>query len=570
MLSITRWLLGPLAVSAALAAVLAIPPLSDVRAMAEPVVAEAPAGADLALVPADAVGFVHIRLADLWKNEMLSGIRKTWERAGDKALAALDQQFVPAPSTIDRATAFVVLDEATKQPQVFGIASFSRPFAPDKVAASYLPDAAKTTVAGKDVYTDARRGVAITFPDKRNILIGMPGALEAYLGRKITHDGPIAAAIKLTETKPIVAAVNISALPIPPGALDSVPEKIRPALRAEQLLISLDFAESAKIEIKAAYKDAAAAGEAETAVHGLIKLGRDQLAKQKKEIEDKLFDPKAKLPRPSEELPETLAGVFALGAMSRIDDLLADPKLIVRDGKDLAFTAAVPKEIVIGPIAVSAIGLGLLLPAVQKVRAAASRVSSANNLKQIGLAIHNYHDANGHFPTDITDKNGKPLLSWRVAILPYIEQQNIYQKFKMDEPWDSENNATWSKMAIKTFLSPSSPTPHDKDGYGLTNYLGVKGPGAAFEPGKKLKFTDFTDGTSNTVMVVESSAAIPWAKPGDYPFDPKKPLAKLEGPGTPGLCQMLLADGSVRVVNMKTVSEKTLKAAFTRNGNEVL
>src|SRR5438132_8532158 len=91
-------------------------------------------------------------------------------------------------------------------------------------------------------------------------------------------------------------------------------------------------------------------------------------------------------------------------------------------------------------IAIIAILIGLLLPAVQKVREAAGRAQSQNNLKQIALAVHNYHDVYGHFPQDITDKNGKPILSWRVAILPFIEQDNVYKMFKLDEPWDSENN----------------------------------------------------------------------------------------------------------------------------------
>src|SRR5947209_6510766 len=75
--------------------------------------AQPPAAApELALVPADAAGFVHVRLADIWKNDMFLQMRKTWERAGPKALAALDMQFVPAPSTLSRATAFMLIDKA--------------------------------------------------------------------------------------------------------------------------------------------------------------------------------------------------------------------------------------------------------------------------------------------------------------------------------------------------------------------------------------------------------------------------------------------------------------------------
>ena len=84
--------------------------------------------------------------------------------------------------------------------------------------------------------------------------------------------------------------------------------------------------------------------------------------------------------------------------------------------------------------------MGMLLPAVQQAREAARRVESANLLRNMAIAVHNYHDAYGHFPTNIVDADGKPLLSWRVAILPFIEEMNLYDQFRLDEPWDSEHN----------------------------------------------------------------------------------------------------------------------------------
>ena len=96
-----------------------------------------------------------------------------------------------------------------------------------------------------------------------------------------------------------------------------------------------------------------------------------------------------------------------------------------------------------GQMQVAAIGIlvALLLPAVQAARAAAGRMQSINNLKQIGLCLHNYHEKYGHLPvtTNFDDKD-KPLVSWRVHILPYLEQEALYRQFKLDEPWDSEHN----------------------------------------------------------------------------------------------------------------------------------
>ena len=160
-----------------------------------------------------------------------------------------------------------------------------------------------------------------------------------------------------------------------------------------------------------------------------------------------------------------------------------------------------------------------------RVADAKQRLRSQNNLKEIVLALHNYESAYGHFPGNVTDKNGKPLLSWRVAILPYIEQNDLYQQFKMDEPWDSENNKK---------LLPKMPdvfrVGFEEKGEWRTHYQGFAGPGTVFDPRNKVRITAITDGTSNTLAVVEAGPPVEWTKPADIPFDPQKPLPKLEGP----------------------------------------
>jgi hypothetical protein len=528
------------------------------------------AAADLALVPADAVGFVHIRLADLWKNEMFAPFRKTWERAGEKAIGALDEQFVPAPSSINRVTGFVLVDPESHEPQPFGVINFSKPFDPAQVAKAYLPAAKKKRVGQKTVYVDDRLNVAVTFLDRQNVLLGMPGAVEAYLGREVAKQGPMVAAMKLARTRPIVAAARLTGIPIPPQALKDLPADVRPLLRAELITLSVDLGAESKVEVRARYKDAAAAEEADKSARALITAGRKELANAVKEMETKLYDPRIETPRPPDQLPEAVASVFALGALGRLDDILADPKLIIREDRDLAIIASMPRELVAAGGAAGAIGLGFALPGIQRIREAAARTKSANNLKQIGIAIHNYHDVNNRFPEDIKDKNGKPILSWRVAILPYIEQQALYQRFKLDEPWDSANNKKLSQARIPVFESPRFPPAEaGGDSYGLTYYKGIAGPGTMFDPKGKLRFLDVTDGLSNTVMVIEDGDPIPWAKPGDYPFDPKKPLPKITA-GQNDVVNMLMGDGSVRAVNVKTIEEKRLKAAFTRAGGETI
>ena len=130
--------------------------------------------------------------------------------------------------------------------------------------------------------------------------------------------------------------------------------------------------------------------------------------------------------------------------------------------------------------AVGGVLVALLLPAVQSAREAARRAQCTNNLKQIALAMHKYHDANNSFPKPaITDKDGKPVLSWRVAILPYIEQAELHNKFKLDQPWDSPHNKALLQEMPTTYLCPS----RSNAALSTTTYRVFSGKGALFEDG---------------------------------------------------------------------------------------
>jgi len=195
---------------------------------------------------------------------------------------------------------------------------------------------------------------------------------------------------------------------------------------------------------------------------------------------------------------------------------------------------------------------------------AAGREASANNLKQIGLAMHNYHDTNGNLPPAAIYRDGKPLLSWRVAILPFLDQQALYDKFKLDEPWDSEHN----KKLLAEMPDIFAPVVAKTKEKGMTFYQVFTGAGTAFEGTDGLKITDFTDGTSNTILAIEGGEAVPWTKPADLPYDADKPLPKLGGEYK-DVITLLIADGSVRFIK-KEFDEKALRAAITRNGGEVV
>src|SRR5262249_35253653 len=220
---------------------------------------------------------------------------------------------------------------------------------------------------------------------------------------------------------------------------------------------------------------------------------------------------------PITELPEAALALAGLGAIATADEFLKDPPL-KRDGDSLAMTVVVPAGPYTSLLGVSGISAGFALPALQKARGAATRSRSANNMKQILLAFHNYASNYDKLPAAaICDPNGKPLLSWRVAILPYIEQQNLYQQFKLDEPWDSEHNKKLIPRMPKIYALPNVT----KEGEFTTHYLAFVGNGAGMELKKSLRFQDFTDGTSNTFMIVEASDPVCGRSPRIWPTTPR-------------------------------------------------
>jgi serine/threonine protein kinase len=196
---------------------------------------------------------------------------------------------------------------------------------------------------------------------------------------------------------------------------------------------------------------------------------------------------------------------------------------------------------------------------------AAHRVQSQNNLRQIALAVFSYESTNGKFPPAyIADKKtGKPLLSWRVAILPYIEQDALYRQFHLDERWDSEHNKKLAETVVAVYRSPIGDAKP-----GMTNYLTVRGKDTAF-PGKDgIKIMDIRDGTSNTIMLVEAdnSKAVPWTKPEDLPYDEKNPSAGLGGLFSGGF-NAAMCDGSARFIP-STIDAETLRRLFNRSDGE--
>ncbi|HUY93010.1 MAG TPA: DUF1559 domain-containing protein [Pirellulales bacterium] len=169
----------------------------------------------------------------------------------------------------------------------------------------------------------------------------------------------------------------------------------------------------------------------------------------------------------------------------------------------------------VGAVACGGVLIALLLPAVQAAREAARRSQCSNNLKQIGLALQNYADVYKEFPPQyLADENGKPMHSWRVLILPYMEQQALYDQYDFNEAWDGPHNSQLAAQMPAVFRCPSDPVT--ATGGTITSYVGVSGPGTIFDGPKSANFANITDGLSNTLAVVEfAGGGVHWMEPRD-------------------------------------------------------
>jgi prepilin-type processing-associated H-X9-DG protein len=248
-------------------------------------------------------------------------------------------------------------------------------------------------------------------------------------------------------------------------------------------------------------------------------------------------------------IPGLVCGIMGLNRISRSEQAAVSPRLT---GQGLAIAGIILSglSMLILPVMV-----GLMLPAVQAAREAARRAVCGNNVRSMAFGMLTHESVQQILPAAITDADGTPLLSWRVAILPYLEEQGLYEEFRLDEPWDSEHNRALIPRMPEVYVCPSAPLEGGK-----TRYLLLDGPGACFEKQRQqvrdrisgVALGDLRQPAAETILIVEAPTdrAVEWTKPEELTVSPAE-AARLEDGGgghAGGVRQAAYADGHVELI----------------------
>ncbi|MDY3554580.1 DUF1559 domain-containing protein [Gemmata sp. JC717] len=520
------------------------------------------------IVPPTAPAFVTLKVADLVKHPDLKPVLAQLAKQPD-ALVGASELLGVSPLELDRVTMFwprlgrdgsdpilvVTTVEPFNEARVLKALQARPVFGADERVPAAGPGGRE---ALEPLFHRLDRGpfATLLLTDERT-LVFLPGRgaadvtvltfLSAHL--KKGAKGPLTDALAAAGTHTFAACVYL------PPLFREFDGRIEPELAPYTALLGTrtavlagDLSQGAKLSLALTFDDATAAKRAAP----VLEEGLASLAVGAEKMAGTMRDSRRPLDKAAAPL------LSALAAGMKAATVKADGATAVAVAK-VDFGSATSKA------------LGDLLQAVQSRRAAEQRM---HNLKLIGLALHNYHGSNLRLPTNVYGPKGELLLSWRVQLLPYLEQDALYRQFKLDEPWDSENNKKLIEKMPKVFQAPDRKHAHGETFYqGFVqreNAAPLKGIAGRpwLRDGEKQGWSlaAIPDGTSNTLAVVEAGEGVVWTKPDDLPFGGTVPALGEKGwERTPAL----LFDGSVLLLPT-TLKPEMFWPRVTIDGGEVL
>jgi hypothetical protein len=442
---------------------------------------------DTTYVTAGATAIVVLRPAQIMKSPLAEFLPVEVATAAGLKYIGVD------PANVEEATAFADLTNPTAP--AYGLAlRFIAPIRGGDIPEQLRAHTMRDEIAGK-AYLKSQQPMMPSFyaPNNRTLLVAPDDVVRRLVGSPAgAETGPIIDRVRQVPAgNDLYVGVNVTALrPLVQMGLAQSSQPIPPD--AKPFLAALDLIDAAELTVnlsKPGTSSLVAHANDEAAAQQIETILKDLAAKYQEKMKAAVAKQKA-----SEDPIERAMAQYAERVSGRWTPLMP-----TRAGADLTFfrtegTNSQQQQLV--SVAVIGILVALLLPAIQAAREAARRAQSINNMKQLLLALLNHEAAKQTLPAHaIYSADGKPLLSWRVQILPFLEERALYDQFHLDEPWDSEHNRTLVAKMPAAFQNPNLPLPAGK-----TNYLGVVGEPCIFDgtdTGKQIP--DVTDGTANTI-----------------------------------------------------------------------
>jgi beta-lactamase regulating signal transducer with metallopeptidase domain len=507
---------------------------------------------DLTYVTNDAKMFLAIRPAHALAQEEIRAAFSDASAAKFPALAFLSVENLDQITLLGPAG----MDLGNPDNDLIVVLQFSRPAKiEDVVKTGLIPREIKHLSAADDAGAN-QPGADMSYaaPNDKTIVLGKSEALGRYLVNRRKGKPAIAAgeAWQKVQNGALVAALDMEiirndfAKHRPQGEVAAQFDALSPLWQDSEYACAGIILEGKSVHFRAVVTcdSAELAGDVADTTQAAVTLARNTL-------------------RTAREREPNLPA-FAQLAIQTAEGLLKTMKVERTDALVVAQTSTTVPE-------VKAVAAGGLVDAVSKARENARRQVSMNNLKQIMLAMHSWADVHGgRFPPPVIygkDGKGKVPHSWRVEILPYLEQAALYEAYNFDEPWDSETNKKVLAQIPPFFRHPLDDARSTSAAYFvlateplLAENAEVQLP-TAFSRREGVPFAEIVDGTSYTLAVVEAKRDIPWTRPDDILFDPEKDPPSLGGYTKEGF-NAALCDGSVRFISSK-IDPKILKFLIT-------
>jgi hypothetical protein len=530
---------------------------------------------DLNLVPRDAAAFVHVRAADLWRSAWAKDFRYLVNKAGPEAWKTFEKKCPLDPSSLDQITLILLTPQAVTEPfptvdpesmSALVVVTTSKPY--DRIPLIQALGPREKIYRQNLYYFNEDLWSGLVLVDERTFLIGSEEALIRFyqMSRQQNRTGPLQVALMEAAGKhQVVVGLNATPLGKEKGA-QFMPPPLQKLLVAHGGLLTLDLEPAMRLDLRLDFLSQDQAREGEKALRDTLDLARQGLSQPICELETVLNNREKDSVA---NLPENFGALIALGFLRDLDTLLKEApvqrqeltvKLPIRYRKmDLMESG--------GPILVfSAAFAGMGISANATFNAIGRKVGGPvkdpveEHLRNLYQALDKYQEKHGSYPPPaLYDGEGRAVLSWRVALLPYLGEEALYREFRQDEPWDSLHNKRLLKKLPGALQSPNQG--RWGSGRWKTPTQVFTGGSTYFEGKKGIRKTDITK-EAILLAHVASDAAVYWTKPADLAYVADKPLPNLFGKYG-GKFQVLLADGTYRTID-KTADEKTLRDLIER------